>query len=344
MKKFLLIGLVTLANLTAMAQKANEEPFMTKSFSQAFAETKVRTSGGSITVNGGTAGEAKVEVYVHSNNGRNNLSKEEIQQRLDEMYDIDIDVRNNQLVAIAKPKEKIRDWKKALSISFKVFVPEKTATDLATSGGSIHLSKLNGTQNFSTSGGSLHIESVSGTIKGRTSGGSIHVQDAKQDIDLATSGGSIEAKDCEGKISLNTSGGSLWLKNLKGTVKATTSGGSVDGKNIGGELAAHTSGGSIHFEDLACSLETSTSGGSIDVSIKELGKYVRISNSSGNVTLDLPKGKGLDLELEANKVSTDRLENFSGTMKDDEVNGKINGGGVLVRVKAGSGHIHLGLK
>lgn len=343
MKNFLLVGLLTIASITVIGQ--DKEPFITKSFkNESFSETKVRTSGGSIHVYGGAAGDTRVEVYVYSNNGKRDLSKEEIQQRLDEMYDLEIGVKNNQLVAIAKPKEKIRDWKKALSISFKVFVPGKTGTDLATSGGSIHLSKLSGKQDFSTSGGSLHVESVSGTIKGRTSGGSIHVEDSKQDIDLRTSGGSIEAKNCEGKISLHTSGGSLSLKDLKGDIKAGTSGGSVEGKRIGGELSAHTSGGSIRFDDLTCSLETSTSGGSITVSMKELGEYVRISNSSGNVDLDLPKGKGVDLDLEANRVKTDRLENFSGTMKEDGVNGKINGGGVLVKVKAGSGQIHLGLK
>ncbi|HKO80537.1 MAG TPA: DUF4097 family beta strand repeat-containing protein, partial [Chitinophagaceae bacterium] len=127
-------------------------------------------------------------------------------------------------------------------------------------------------------------------------------------------------------------------------IRATTSGGSVEGKSIAGELSAHTSGGGIRFDDLACSLEASTSGGSIHVSITELGKYVKLSNSSGNIDLDLPKGKGLDLDLEANRVKTDHLENFSGTMKEDEVSGKINGGGVLVRVKAGSGRINLGLK
>ena len=345
MRKILVIGLLVLANLPVTAQKSDKEPFLTKSFkNESFTETKVRTSGGSISVTGVAGGEARVEVYIYSNNGRDNFSREEIQQRLDEKYDLEIGVKNNQLVAIAKPKEKIKDWKKALSIGFKVFVPEKTGTDLSTSGGSISLSNLSGKQDFSTNGGSLHVDDVSGNIKGRTSGGSIHVKNSKEDIDLATSGGSIEAKNCEGKILLSTSGGSLLLKDLKGDVKATTSGGSIDGKDISGELVARTSGGSIHFDDLTCSLETSTSGGNINVSIKELGKYVRITNSSGNVDLDLPKGKGLDLDLEANRIRTDRLENFSGTMKEDEVNGKINGGGVLVRVKAGSGQIHLGLK
>jgi hypothetical protein len=229
MKNFWLITLLTLVNLAATAQKSDKEPFIIKSFKESFSETKVSTSGGSIAVTGIASGEARVEVYIYSNNGKDNLSKEEIQQRLDERYDLEIGIKNNQLVAIAKPKERIKDWKKALSIGFKVFVPVKTGTDLSTSGGSIHLSNLTGKQDFSTSGGSLHVDHVSGNIKGRTSGGSIHVQDSKENIDLRTSGGSIEAKDCEGRIELHTSGGSLALKDLKGDIKANTSGGSVEG-------------------------------------------------------------------------------------------------------------------
>jgi len=134
------------------------------------------------------------------------------------------------------------------------------------------------------------------------------------------------------------------LDDLKGDIRATTSGGSIHGSNIGGELKAHTSGGSVHLRDLACSLETSTSGGNIDVSIKELGKYVKISNSAGNVELILPKNKGLDLDLSGRIAKNIHLENFDGKIKEEELSGKLNGGGVLVRVDAGSGKIYLALK
>jgi DUF4097 and DUF4098 domain-containing protein YvlB len=136
----------------------------------------------------------------------------------------------------------------------------------------------------------------------------------------------------------------LDLTDLKGDIEARTSGGTVHGKNIAGELVTHTSGGSVHLNDLSCSLEASTSGGNIDVSIKQLGKYVKISNSGGNIDLELPKGKGMDLELSGDKIKTDKLENFSGKFGEDEVNGKLNGGGVPVRVEAGSGKISLALR
>ncbi len=346
MKKHFLFFLLSVLQLTVMAQfKPEKEPLITKSLSnESVKNVEVQTSGGSISVSGVAASEARIEVYVSPNNNKNDLSKEEIQQRLNEKYDLNISVANNKLTATAKSKERITDWRRALNISFRVFVPRNVSTDLTTSGGSIGLTNLSGNLQFSTSGGSLNIDNVSGKVDGRTSGGSINLENSKDDIDLTTSGGSINAKNCDGKLRLSTSGGSLDLKDLKGDIRATTSGGSVMGRNVEGELIAHTSGGSIHLSDLSCSLETSTSGGNIDVSIKQLGKYVKISNSAGNIDLELPKGKGIDLDLSADKIKTDHLDNFNGKVDDDEVNGKLNGGGVLVRVSAGSGRIYLALK
>jgi hypothetical protein len=346
MKKYFLFLLLAAFQLSVRAQfKSDKEALITKSLSkESVKNVEVQTSGGSISVDGVAASEARIEVYVSPNNNKNDLSKEEIQRRLNEMYDLSISIANNKLTATAKSKERITDWRKSLNISFKVFVTKNVSTDLTTSGGSISLTNVSGNQNFSTSGGSLNVDNVSGTVDGRTSGGSINLENSKDDIELTTSGGSIEAKNCDGKLRLSTSGGSLHLKDLKGDIRATTSGGSVDGRNVEGELIAHTSGGSIHLDELSCSLETSTSGGNIDVSIKQLGKYVKISNSAGNIDLELPKGKGIDLDLSADKIKTDHLDNFNGKMDDDEVNGKLNGGGVPVRVDAGSGRIYLVLK
>ena len=318
---------------------------MTKSLSnESVISTEVQTSGGSISVTGvNSAAETKVEVYINGNNGKNEISKEEIQKRL-EQYDLTVSVSNNKLTAIAKPKERNMDWKKGLSISFKSYVLTNISTDLATSGGSISLTNLNGDQKFTTSGGSLHIDNVGGKMDGRTSGGSIDLKNSRDDIDLTTSGGSIKANNCNGKLRLTTSGGSLNLEGLKGDIKATTSGGSVNGKNIGGELVTHTSGGSIHLYELACSVEASTSGGGIDVEIKELGKYVKLSNSGGGIDLQLPKGKGVDLDLSGNRIKTDQLGNFDGKIEDDSLQGKLNGGGVSVKVRSSSGRISLAFK
>jgi hypothetical protein len=343
MKKFFLLTLITALSFSVIAQ--DKTPYMTKSLSsESVKSTEVQTSGGSISVTGvSAAAETKVEVYISGNNGKNEISKEEIAQRL-EKYDLNVSVSNNRLTAIAKPKERNMDWKKGLSISFKIYVLKNISTDLTTSGGSISLTNLTGDQRFTTSGGSLHIDNVGGKMDGRTSGGSIDLKNSRDDIDLTTSGGSIKANNCDGKMRLTTSGGSLNLEGLKGDIKASTSGGSVNGRNIGGELVTHTSGGSIHLYDLACSVEASTSGGGIDVEIKELGKYVKLSNSGGGIDLQLPKGKGVDLDLSGNRIKTDQLGNFDGKIEDDNLQGKLNGGGVPVRVRSSSGRINLAFK
>ena len=345
MKQYFIFLLIITFSIASQAQDKNETPFLTKSFSnESIKNVEAETSGGSITVMGVAAGQAKVEVFVRPNNGRNNsMSKEEIQRRLDEDYKLTVSVANNKLTTIAEPKTKIRDWKKALSISFKIYAPVNVSTELTTSGGSIHLTDLTGDQRFTTSGGSLHAEKLKGKIRGRTSGGSIHAKNCEDDVDLATSGGSIEADNCTGKIKLVTSGGSIDLNNLDGIIDASTSGGSIDGELIKGELEAHTSGGNIDLEKLSCSLVTSTSGGSIDVEIVELGKFAKISNSGGNIDVQLPN-KGLDLKVKGSRIKTDNLSNFSGSVEDEKLDGKLNGGGIPVTITANSGRVSLVLK
>jgi DUF4097 and DUF4098 domain-containing protein YvlB len=345
MKKNILLVLLAAGTLLARAQNDQETPYKAQSFAnQSITSVESRTSGGSISVTGSHGADARVEMYVHPNNGNRGLSKEEIQKRLNEDYEITISLNNNKLTASAKTKQKFTDWKKSLSISFKIFVPQKVSTDLETSGGSIHMSDLSGNHDFRTSGGSLHVGKVTGKIVGSTSGGSIHVNDSRDDIDLSTSGGSIEATNCTGNIRLSTSGGSLHLNSLSGNIRATTSGGDVHGSSIGGELITHTSGGSITLTDLSCSLETSTSGGHIDVEIRELGKYVKIRNSGGHVSLQVPAGKGLDLKLYGGKIQTDALKNFSGSSSENQLEGSVNGGGVPVNIDAGGGKITLSFR
>lgn len=331
---FVLVAFVT------FSQKENETPYFTKTFSASAVKTlQVRTSGGSIRVAGST-NEPKVEMYIRSNNwnGTSELSKEEIDERLKE-YEVRIAMEGETLVCRVKRKDEKWDWKRSLSISFKIIVPEKTATDLATSGGSIHLANLSGTQNFSTSGGSLHLDDLSGNVKGRTSGGSIHLAKCYEHIDLSTSGGSIHAEGCKGDIKLVTSGGSIELNQVNGVLKASTSGGSIRGGGIKGELIASTSGGSIRLNDVAASLRASTSAGSIHAEMVSVGQFLDLSTSAGGIHVQMPLNKGMELDLRANRVNVGTLKDFNGIVEKDRVKGSLNGGGALVSMRASAGSI-----
>lgn len=342
-----MLSLLLIAGLTQTTQAQTETPYLTKSLKDAGIEKVVaETSGGNISVTGDAA-DARIEVYVRSNNGRiTTLSKEEIQKRLESDYEFKVTAEDHQLTAVARPKDRNGrwDWKRALSISFVIYVPRNVATNLTTSGGNLALVHLTGVQDFRTSGGNLTLEDLTGKIKGATSGGNIHLKDSKDDINLTTSGGNVTASNCDGKIRLTTSGGNVTLEQLKGNIDASTSGGTVRGNTIGGELSASTSGGNVNLTDLSCSVYASTSGGNMTVSIRELGSFVKLANSGGNINLDLPGNKGMDLRITADKVKVSTLNNFSGSVEDDSIDGKLNGGGIPVTVKGGSGKVTLSLK
>ena len=341
MKTIFNLFVAVLISVAAQAQFSDKDPFITKSFSnETINEVYARTSGGSISVTGGSE-QPRVEVYIQGNNGKT-LSKEEIKQRLDEDYKFVLAVDNGELKITAEPKDRSFNWKRALSISFNVYVPHNVSTDLSTSGGSIQMENLSGTQNFSTSGGSLKLNKLSGKIKGRTSGGSIEVSNTKDDIDLGTSGGSITAENCSGTLRLNTSGGQIRLDGLRGMINASTSGGPIRGRDIKGELSAHTSGGGVDLQDLSGSVEASTSGGNMDVEIHDLDKYVTIKNSGGNIHVKLPGDKGLNLNVRGENIRIDNMNNFSGNKDEHKVEGKLNGGGVPVNIHS-SGTITVAL-
>lgn len=341
----LLFGIGALS-VKAQSSSGHTPPFLLKNLSDAnLKEVSVQTSGGNVSVVGVAPSEARVEVYIY-NSGRNaDISKAEIQKKLDADYDFSITVLNNKLTAIAKQKEGHNNWRSSLSITFKVYAPVGVSSNLKSSGGNIQLKNLTGaTQEFKTSGGNLDIDMVSGKIRGKTSGGNISLTDSKDDIDIRTSGGNVDAANCQGNIQLHTSGGNMSMKLMQGVIITSTSGGNIDGEAISGEFQTQTSGGNVNLQDLSCSLSASSSGGEITVTMKSLNKYLTLTNSSGNINLQLPQSAGMDLQLYGDKVRTSKLSNFQGDVDETHVTGTINGGGIPVKVHGSSGRVSVTLR
>ena len=51
--------------------------------------------------------------------------------------------------------------------------------------------------------------------------------------------------------------------------------------------------------------------------------------------------KGMDLDLDGNRVKIPEIKNFSGKIEKDRVRGSINGGGIAVSMDANSGGIYI---
>ena len=333
MKKLLVlfVGVILSAScITVNTQSQGNTPLISRTFTaSSIKQVEATTSAGSITLIGDAGSEAKVEVY----SSRSDWSAERIKQVLNENYTIDIKLEGGKLIASAKPKKSINWNNQGLGISFKISVPRQVNSNLQTSGGSISISNLSGSQNFKTSGGSLSVANVSGNITGATSGGSINVTDSNDKINLTTSGGSINATACSGTINLATSGGSINLSSLTGNIYAATSGGSISASSISGMIKAGTSGGSVRLAGISGNVDASTTGGSIDVKVISTGDYVKLSNS-GNISLTLPSGQGYNLKVKANKVETSSLKDFRGNVESKSLDGTVGSGGAEINVKS----------
>ncbi|MES2797504.1 MAG: DUF4097 family beta strand repeat-containing protein [Bacteroidota bacterium] len=341
MKKLISVIVLCLFASLVFAQDSNEKPYMVKKFNaNQIKNIGVQTSGGGITIEGGSENEAIVEVYIRASNWNGKVDREEIEDRL-KNYILTVSQSGSNLECIAKNKSQNMNWKRGLSITFKVFSPKNVNTDLNTSGGGISMKNLKGNLRFHTSGGGLSLAGLSGDVMGKTSGGGISLTNCHDLVDLVTSGGGISAKNSTGTIKLRTSGGGLDLENLKGKINATTSGGGIDADHISGELITSTSGGSIDLNDVGGNIKASTSGGGIHANISTIDSYLNLSASSGNIKVDMPMSKGMDMDIEAQRVSYASLKNFDGEIEKDRIYGKLNGGGAKVRIHAGSGNVSI---
>ena len=116
-------------------------------------------------------------------------------------------------------------------------------------------------------------------------------------------------------------------------LRAGTSHGNVSGNRIGGELTASTSHGNVDLDNMSSSVNASTDHGDISMSANQITGEIVMNNGNGNISLDLPKAKGLDLDLQGKNVYVDQLQNFTGTKEKDLVKGSTNGGGIKVSAR-----------
>ncbi|MEQ9278109.1 MAG: DUF4097 family beta strand repeat-containing protein [Balneola sp.] len=261
----------------------------------------VETSGGSIDVIGKDTDEVTVEMYVRKRNRYVQANDEDLKG-----WEIEISERNNTVTAHAK-RENSRSWnwnRNTPSISFVVYAPIRSTSDVRTSGGSIEMMNLEGKQSGRTSGGSIRAEAIIGDLN------------------------------------IRTSGGSITLNEIVGTTEARTSGGRIKAENVDGDLDVKTSGGSISLEGISGSVDASTSGGSINAEITKPNDFINLRTSGGSITVTVPEENGYDLDLDGNRVRAE-LKNFTGEYEKDEIKGTVNGGGVKIRAKTSGGSIRL---
>ena len=252
-------------------------------------------------------------------------SRDDIERRME----LNFDERPGQVGVTARRIQSasgwLRSWQSYGNLRFTVHVPNQTDVTVGTSGGEVHVSRLDGMAQLRTSGGRMRVEDIVGDVHARTSGGQIRVDRVRGTVDAGTSGGGIEIATIAGNVRAGTSGGGITIEATSGDVSAETSGGGIRVRGAGGRVEAHTSGGPITVDFApgnARGGELATSGGGVTAAVDPAARLsIDASTSGGGVTSDL--------------ALTTR--SFSRT----SVRGDLNGGGSPLRLRTSGGPIQI---
>ena len=222
-------------------------------------------------------------------------------------------------------------WKRErdrLQVKFLITVPEQYNVDLKSQGGNISVEDLEGEVRSQTLGGNLQIGSIKGSVWGQTAGGNIEVVGTEGDADVKTSGGGITIGSVAGKVDAKTAGGSIRIDRATGSVNAKTYGGSITVEEVMGNINAKTLGGSVEAyisrqPEGDCSLETA--GGNVTAYlVEDIAIDVDARTPGGHVSTDVP-------------VTTV----MQGKASSNQLQGAINGGGPVLKLRTYGGSIRL---
>jgi len=161
-------------------------------------------------------------------------------------------------------------------------------------------------------------------VAAATGSGDIAVDGVGQNVRISTGSGSIHATGVRGDIKLETGSGGIYAQqDGAGDVKAETGSGSIELHRVHGALKAETGSGSIKADGMPVApWKLETGSGSVEV----------WSNGT-SFTLDASTGSG--------GVHCEREIASQGTTNRHHLNGRVGGGGPVMKIETGSGSIHI---
>jgi hypothetical protein len=223
-----------------------------------------------------------------------------------------------------------------------------------TGGGSIEIGTVSGDLGLHTGGGTIMVHRANGKVVAETGGGSVEIQSGAQGAVIETGGGSVEVKQCNGKLKVSTGGGSIDLGDINGPAEIETGGGTIHLSSAKGAVRAQTGGGGIELYGVP-SARAETGAGSIIVKLVNTGAErsdSMLETSAGDITVYIARDVAISVRASVELGNGHRItSDFSdihvssegggdwGGPKTLTAEGKLNGGGPVLKVRTTTGDI-----
>jgi DUF4097 and DUF4098 domain-containing protein YvlB len=150
----------------------------------------------------------------------------------------------------------------------------------------------------------------------------------------------------QGTVDFRTHDGSIKLANFKGDMHLKSGDGSQTIDNVDGSLEASAGDGSLKVSGRFDHLDLHTGDGRIEARANAGSKVNSgwsLHTGDGSIHLDLPGDFAADVEARSGDghINFDMPVTVSGSMSRNDIHGKMNGGGGLLRLRSGDGSIYV---
>jgi DUF4097 and DUF4098 domain-containing protein YvlB len=301
-----LFSIIFLLALVAGAGSATalEREFSVRSGGQLEFDLK---TGGNIAIVGWSAESVKVSA--------------EVKGRSADIVDLTVEEQDGGVLIKSEFVERRKSQN--TSIDFEVWVPSIFDVKISSMGGGISIDGVEGTFSGKTMGGKLELTNLKGELQLTTMGGSITLTNSDVDGRVKTMGGKALVEDVFGDVKVTSMGGEVTHRRVTRThgesigeqVKINTMGGDInvseapegaDVHTMGGDIRidsarefvkAKTMGGDIRIKEVDGWVQATTMAGDVDVTVIG-GHDVKLTSMHGEVTLVMPEGADLDIDIE----------------------------------------------
>jgi len=186
------------------------------------------------------------------------------------------------------------------------------------------------------------------TVRTRSGSGDQIIEGTHGNVDTQTGSGDVKLANLTGELQLQTGSGNIRARHVSGAVKGGTGSGDVEIEEIAsGNIDLHTGSGNITARGVQGEFRGETGSGDVTAEGTQTGSW-EIHTGSGNVHVRLPANAAFDADISTSSGTVDVGEPIEMTVQGrvgdthKQIRGKVHGGGPLLRVRTGSGDIHIG--
>lgn len=184
-------------------------------------------------------------------------------------------------------------------------------------------------------------------IRTHSGSGDQNIEGTKGNVEVQTGSGDVKLRNISGEVHLQTGSGDVRAHEIAGAVRGGTGSGDVELDEKGsGDVDLHTGSGNLTARGVQGSFRGETGSGDVTAEGAQSGSW-EIHTGSGNVHVRLPSNAAFDADISTSSGSVDLGAPVEMTVQGrigdtrKSIRGKVRGGGPLLRVRTGSGDIHI---